>query len=397
MNVWLVTVGEPLPTDQNQRLYRTGILARMLAEAGHEVCWWTTAFDHNHKRHRYGTDTTLHSDGVRLELIHGPGYSRNVSIKRLYDHHRVAQRFTLRAEKAARPDIIVSSYPTVELCHAVQQYATRHGIPTIMDIRDLWPDIFVDILPGPLKSMMYLLLQPYFNQSRWTLTKCSSIVAVSEGYLQWGLQRGSKIQSHHDRVFPLAYEGGDIDPPVNDTEQVTFLFVGTFGTTYALEPVIRAARELEGNAPGRTRFIFCGDGEKRDAWQAEAKGSSNIEFTGWVDRDCLASLLREAHVGLAAYTQDAPQGIPNKVIEYMSAGLPIVSSLGGETEQLLREGGAGISYSEDKGLVLALHKMLDPDTRERIARGSHKIYTERFDARKVYAEYIHHIQTIAEQ
>ena len=277
MNVWLVTVGEPLPTDQNQRLYRTGMLAQMLVDAGHDVCWWTTSFDHNHKRYRVNANTTLHKDGVRLELIHGPGYRRNVSVKRLYDHHVVARRFSLLAEREVPPDVIVSSYPTVELCYAVQQYANRHRIPTIMDIRDLWPDIFIDVLPAVLQSLAKLLMKPYFLRSQRTLESCNSIVAVSEGYLQWGLKRGSKIRSHHDRVFPLAYKGRDISSdPKDQPHQITFLFVGTFGTTYALAPVIRAARQLEKSKPGRTRFVFCGDGEKGDAWRIEARGLPSV-------------------------------------------------------------------------------------------------------------------------
>ena len=43
MIVWLVTVGEPLPTDPGSpRLLRAGILAGLLAEKGHVVHWWSS-------------------------------------------------------------------------------------------------------------------------------------------------------------------------------------------------------------------------------------------------------------------------------------------------------------------------------------------------------------------
>ncbi len=46
MRVWLLTVGEPLPTDGgSDRVWRTGFLARALADRGHEVVWWSSAFD----------------------------------------------------------------------------------------------------------------------------------------------------------------------------------------------------------------------------------------------------------------------------------------------------------------------------------------------------------------
>src|SRR6188474_514837 len=81
MNIWLVTVGEPLPMDGKgtDRLYRAGILATLLARHGHRVTWWTSTFDHVRKAQRFPTDTSHRLDnGVELKLLHGCGYSRNV-------------------------------------------------------------------------------------------------------------------------------------------------------------------------------------------------------------------------------------------------------------------------------------------------------------------------------
>lgn len=45
-------------------------------------------------------------------------------------------------------------------------------------------------------------------------------------------------------------------------------------------------------------------------------------------------------MGLAAYARGAPQGVPNKVIEYMAAGLAVVTSLSGETREIIDRGTA---------------------------------------------------------
>ena len=42
MRIWLITVGEPLPTDGAERLLRAGILADMLSAKGHDVVFWTS-------------------------------------------------------------------------------------------------------------------------------------------------------------------------------------------------------------------------------------------------------------------------------------------------------------------------------------------------------------------
>jgi hypothetical protein len=61
MNVWLVTIGEPLPLalSKEDRLHRTGQFAQFLASRGHHVVWWTSAFDHFRKRHHFEQDATV--------------------------------------------------------------------------------------------------------------------------------------------------------------------------------------------------------------------------------------------------------------------------------------------------------------------------------------------------
>ena len=51
MKIWLVQIGEPLPIDEKgkERLFRTGILAKMMAEQGHKVTWWATDYSHQKK------------------------------------------------------------------------------------------------------------------------------------------------------------------------------------------------------------------------------------------------------------------------------------------------------------------------------------------------------------
>ena len=53
MNIWIVSDGEPLPTDNdNVRLRRMGNLTRILDQQGHKVVWFSSNFDHYNKRFR---------------------------------------------------------------------------------------------------------------------------------------------------------------------------------------------------------------------------------------------------------------------------------------------------------------------------------------------------------
>ena len=54
MKIWIITVGEPLPMDDGEvRAYRSGLLFSELVNAGHEVTWWTSSFDHSQKKNTH--------------------------------------------------------------------------------------------------------------------------------------------------------------------------------------------------------------------------------------------------------------------------------------------------------------------------------------------------------
>ena len=82
MNIWLITIGEPIPHPKNKlRLHRTGILAKQIsASKNHTVTWWTSTFNHFTKQHIYYKDSvvTVNSRLKMIALI-GGGYKRNVS------------------------------------------------------------------------------------------------------------------------------------------------------------------------------------------------------------------------------------------------------------------------------------------------------------------------------
>ena len=78
MNVWLITIGEPLPIDsENERLYRAGLIANLLHEKGHPVVWWTSSFNHIKKVIRVFKSLTVQvEDQYCIELLKGIKYKR---------------------------------------------------------------------------------------------------------------------------------------------------------------------------------------------------------------------------------------------------------------------------------------------------------------------------------
>ena len=414
MKVWVITVGEPLPIDgQHERLYRSGILSQLMAAEGHDVTWWTSSFNHTKRAQRSTADSTVElGPGFTLRLVPEPGYSKSVSLRRIVSHARCARCFRRMAESAPRPDVILVSYPTIELSLAAIRLGKAMDVPVVVDVRDLWPDIFTQVFPRWLQGIGRLLLWPYDYFARKVFREASAIVAITPGIRDWALNKVGRAPGPLDRDFPFGYVAREESGPeiaaaeafwsscgvVRDNWNICFF--GAIGKQTRFEPVIRAARQLEAKCP-QVRFIICGTGELLPAYERMADGLSNILFPGWVDKNQIAALMAMSRMGLTAYptSDDFLLSIPNKPIEYLSAGLPILSNIDGELGALIQKHDVGATYSSSNpsSLVDVIASLIaDPSAMRAMQAASIDLFRRRFDAAKVYGDFSRYLQSVAQ-
>ena len=206
-NIWLLTVGEPLPTDgKNQRLLRTGILADLMSRQGHDVTWWTSSFDHSLKRQRTSQDQkTRIDDQYDLIYLFAEGYSRNVSLARVRNHRTIAKRFGLMASKERKPDVILCSWPLVELAAEAVKYGKQNNVPVVLDFRDMWPDAIVDLFPGFLRSIARFALKNHYREAQYAVSEATAISGITDKIVDWGLGISGRERTSLDVAFPMGY------------------------------------------------------------------------------------------------------------------------------------------------------------------------------------------------
>lgn len=386
MRVWLVNTGESLPIDTKHRPGRTGMLAARLLAEGHSVEWWGMTFAHVHKKHWFDDETTLDlQPGFRLRLVHGPGYRRNISLARLRHHCVLGERFRRAIESEPPPDRIVCSLPSIELAEASVEYGRRHGVPVILDLRDLWPDIFLDALPGALRPLARPFLLPLRRRLRNACRGASALWGITPAFVDWGLEHAGRARSNQDRHFWHSYRPTVTSKPRSDEFLVAY--AGVMSDTFDMETVIEAARRLEKTHP-RIRFALFGNGDRLESYRKRATGLSNVSLPGWRDQTALGVLLQEASVGLAPYRnrRDFVMSIPNKPVEYLSAGLPILSGLSGVLGDLIATRQIGLSY-ENGNVDDFTEKLLrlydDRALRERLVENGRRLFEDEFTEARV--------------
>jgi len=413
MQIWIVQLGEPLPIDGHVRLYRCGILAEMLAKRGHAVTWWTSTFNHTRKIQRYiGDHSVVVERNYRIELLYSEGYQKNASLARLRFHRSIARRFASRISETDPPDIILAGFPTPGLVKAAVDFGVTNQVPVVVDIRDLWPDVFLDLLPswGWLRKLTRLALQWAFRENHYIFGHASSLTSISEDYLRWGLVYAGRQPSYFDKVFYMGYPQSRCDPvdvqnAMNqwilrgiNSEAFVCCFFGTINRHFDLTTVIKAANVLEADCKGIFQFVLCGEGSHLDHYKYISQGVGNVFFPGWVGAVEIEALMALSKIGLAPYAANAKMSLPNKPFEYFSAGLPVLSSLQGELELILRQYACGTTYQSDDvdRFVKILRELWgDPTKLRTMGNNGRQLFLKRFSADRAYSAMIDHLERIA--
>lgn len=417
MIIWLITIGEPIPHEANKlRLHRTGIIANYLSEdPNHKIVWWTSTFSHFTKKHIYNSTKVIKvKPNYELVAIHGKGYSFNVSIDRIIDHKQIAQRFFDMAMDKEKPTVIIAAFPTLELCEKAIAIGKSFNIPVIIDYRDMWPEVFTDLLPKKLQNIGKLFLFPLFKRTQRVFKEATGLIGITEPFLNNALKKANRKKKNTDAVFPLAYllnqfssdEYAEakifwaklkVEKPSN---LLRICFFGSFSYQVDLNTVIDAVKELEHeNCP--LQLILCGTGDKLEMIKKKSSGLKSIIIPGFMDAAQIRALMDVSDIGLVPfYPKEAYLNtVPGKAIEYFSAGLPILSSLkDGFLGRIVTDNIFGYHYTsgsvED---IKSQIKLIIQHKSEGILPQNKTIidfYTDNFDSENTYSDYIKYIKQI---
>ena len=122
------------------------------------------------------------------------------------------------------------------------------------------------------------------------------------------------------------------------------IYAGAHGIPYDLETALKAAELLQNEED--IHFVFLGDGKERTNLMALAESMTlrNLHFLPSIPKDQIAATLVQADAGLAVlHTVDAYKTTyPNKVFDYMAAGLPVILAIDGVVRQVVEGTGAGL-------------------------------------------------------
>lgn len=416
MHFWIVNAQEH-PAEPRQvvkrREWRSNTLSETLADRGHEVVRWRSAFSHHTKDYLSQGSRKVPHDNYHHQFIDGPPYQRHIGLSRIL-HHRALGRnfFRIAANYATPPDLIHVGNVPIALASAAVSYGKQNKVPVMVDIRDLWPDIYVDLIPQILSALRPPALTALHAGAfglKTALRDAGAISALTPPFLDWALQLAGRQANRNDVVFEMCYPvqpaapKGDIatlrERLCLHPDHVVACYAGTIGHQVDVKTLLTAARKLEAEVP-LFRMVIAGGGPALDELKSQAADLQNVVAPGWLSGTELGSLMAVSSIGLISY-HPVPaflRSISNKFPEYLANGLAISCGQQGEMGRIVDEHDCGFTYEPRNGSQLAeeLARLVNnPKRLSEMGARARGVHRDRFDGARLYPKFAEHLERIA--
>lgn len=248
-------------------------------------------------------------------------------------------------------DYVITSYGNFFGLYAGRYIHRKYkDIPWIVDIRD-------NICQSKFTPCY---MRPYAQRQEHMIWKeADCIIGVSKGICR-------RVPSRYREKVHCITNGYDMADRVGmekspDNKQMVFSYTGSmYGGLQNLEPYFRCMYELieEGSIEeGNIRILYAGKSSAYEIFRTQAQScgmADRCAYMGMLERKEALKLQMESDVLLVSAFDDRLDGggiITGKVLEYMSAGKPIIAIINGtvadsELGEIIKRGKLGFAYEE---------------------------------------------------
>lgn len=322
-------------------------LALRLKSLGHNVTIFSAGFHYTLLRETQNYNDAGYrkesKNGINFFWIKTASYSRN-NYRRLFNiiSYAVRLKGIIPDANLVAPDLVIGStvHPFAGLLG--RQISKKFAVPFVFEIRDLWPQTFIDMgiwKNGQLKTFLFRLIE------KLTVRSSDGIVVLSPLSITY-----LKDLYHYPEDLILFLPNGVTDNFFREVNQkfegpIKISYVGGIDLVHGLDFLVELARELDGT---NIEFHIYGDGKERSSLEnnAHAYNLNNINFHGSVLKADVPDVLNKANL-LFVSTSNVLYGSENKLYEYMAAGKPIVVASAGNHNNPVEIVDCGVSLNRD--------------------------------------------------
>lgn len=376
------------PPEVNAPANRTFEHAREWTAAGHEVHVVTCTPSHPTGRPFAGYATPWYRyeqiDGVHVHRVWTILAPNRGVVRRVLNYLSFVPTAVFRSLRLGRFDILVGTSPQFFCAVATWIAARLKGAPWVFELRDLWPESIPAV--GAMKKTAALSAIERLELKMYR--DATAIVCLTKSFIDNLVARGIDRDKMHfvpNGIIVDFWRAGNkqrgralLNLHENDT---VVAYVGTVGMAHGLRTTLQAAQLLQSRR-SLVKIVIVGDGAELGSLRADvaALGLTNVQFTGLLPREDIASVLAATDIALVTLkTSEVFRTVlPSKMFEAMAAARPIILAVEGEALTVLERAKAGIGIPSGDAAALASaieHLSLNPEECSRLGK-SGKAFVE---------------------
>ncbi|WP_396267905.1 glycosyltransferase family 4 protein [Ideonella sp.] len=362
--------------------YRPYYLAREWVRAGHRVR--TLAADFSHVRSRQPQQLGVELiDGIEYEWFASPPYQGNGlgRVKNIWAFQQALWAASERIVAEVAPQVVIAS-STYPMDIWVARRLTRMAkAKLVFEVHDLWPLSPIE-LSGMSPHHPFALLCGWAEKTAYR--DADVVVSMLPKVHDYMASRGLDLRKLH--IVPNGISPDDwaaapeaLSPAVaavlaqaRAAGDAVVGYAGSMGLPNALDTLLDVAAQLR-DAP--IQFVWVGDGHERERLVAriQAEALSKVHWCGPIPKGQIPSFLAALDVAYIGW-QRVPIyrfGIaPNKLMDYMMAGVPVLHAVEAGNDPVA-EAGAGLTTAPDDvpAIASAMQQLLACSPAERQAMG----------------------------
>ena len=306
---------------------------------------------------------SLLENGYEIELI-GNSWGGLPEMNRPYPFHRINLNssnlklaypefnFKLYFELLKRADkntvLLANDLDTLAASYLVSR---KLNIPLVYDSHEIFTEM--PAVNGRFTQKIWRKLE------RNLVPKISYMITASDSYATWFEKKYLIKKPVVVQNFPVKISQPDDIEAENEPKII--LYQGVINPSRGLDKVIPAMKTI-----GNAQLWIAGDGPKRKEYEALTKSfklEQKIKFLGKLPPSELRKLTVKADVGLSIEENNGESyyySLPNKISDYIQAGIPIVVSNFPEMKRIIEafEVGECISNHSEQELSSKINRVL---------------------------------------
>ena len=295
-------------------------------------------------------------------------YSPTVRMKKKTTTMRLLTSF-FSSFAAGKADVVITTSPPLLVNVTGWLIAKMKHAKLIYDIRDIWPDVALEMGSFSRDSFYCRVFTKIAN---FMYKHADMITTVSHGKVEKIVKHTEILGDKACKRVELVGNGFDesiLDSKI-DLDTVTkyhlenvpsCVFIGNIGLAQGLGHLLDIAEKTKHK---EIQYLLFGTGAEKEMLEKEAenRGLENVRFCGVLEHDKVFTVLSYAKLSFISLKNSSmTDSIPTKMYEALGIGCPVLLAAQGDSCKVLNESKLGISVPPEDSdkIVAAFDELLD--------------------------------------